>query len=372
MKRKIAIILLTVTVLSSMLILSSCSKKSDVPSGMQLVAGGKSEGYYFYAPEEWTVSNVGEIKSAYASRVDTSSVSFCEIDAAKMAPVGINPADYFFNSYFESGLSEFPEGAKLEVTKSGEEALFGKEKEAADRAVKYTYNMEYTEHKFGFMQILLEKNGRFFVFTYCALLETRTDNKTYYDFYLEKVQSVIDEFRFVEADGGTDEKLEYKRDEDGYLLVTDKDYAGFEFYIPEVFGLDYASAVVSATHEDGSNINMSESMMTATMSIDAYLKYRHEELSEFVTELTIIPSPDAKEGQIAAPVKFGNADAAWSCEYTFIYNGEKYHVFQVYAVNRPPLSLNGEGFVFTYTAKEANYTLHSEEIDSIIEKVKFK
>ena len=35
-------------------------------------------------------------------------------------------------------------------------------------------------------------------------------------------------------------------------------------------------------------------------------------------------------------------------------------------------ALSYKGYVFTYTAKEANYDSHSDEISKIIDKVKFK
>ena len=75
MKKIGAILILIATLCASMFCLTSCSDGESLPEGMQLIAGGESLGYYFYGPEEWTVSNIGEIKSAYASRVDTSSAS---------------------------------------------------------------------------------------------------------------------------------------------------------------------------------------------------------------------------------------------------------------------------------------------------------
>ena len=80
MKKLIALILSLTTIFLSLISLTSCGDdKDETPEGMQLVYGGKNAGYYFYAPEEWTVSNIGAIKSAYVSRLDTTSVSFCEV-----------------------------------------------------------------------------------------------------------------------------------------------------------------------------------------------------------------------------------------------------------------------------------------------------
>ena len=63
----------------SVILLIGCGS-DGAPDGMQLVSGGPELGYYFYAPEEWTVSNTGDISSVYVSRIDTTSVSFAEID----------------------------------------------------------------------------------------------------------------------------------------------------------------------------------------------------------------------------------------------------------------------------------------------------
>lgn len=363
MKKFGNLILLILITAISIISLSSCGG-SDTPSGMQLVYGGETAGYCFYAPEEWTVSNTGEIKSAYVSRVDTTSVSFAEVLPEKFLPITeIKAEDYFFNSYFNDSLSEFPASSKITVTVNGENTVFGKVGEEADRAVKYAYNYEYAEHKFGFMQILIKEGDRYFIFTYCALLEEKKDGKTYYDYYLEdKVLPIIENFRFTEKTGDNAEKV-YKKDKDGFILISEAKLAGFNLYVPETFVPDYSSAIVSATHSDGSNINMSEATMTGNnVTVADYWNFRKQELAAIVTNLTEI--------KINEPVKLGNADAAFSYEYTFVYNGETYHVYQIYAIEGPLLLQ--EGYVFTYTAKNENFGLHFEDVKSVVGKVDFK
>jgi len=68
-------------IIISIFALASCKDTGDVPEGMQLVGGGEGKGYYFYAPEEWTVTSLGGIDAAYVSNVNTTSVTFTEIDA---------------------------------------------------------------------------------------------------------------------------------------------------------------------------------------------------------------------------------------------------------------------------------------------------
>ena len=86
MKKSITLISLITILFALVFSLAGCSG-SDTRDGMQLVAGGESLGYYFYAPEEWTPSSVGEIKAAYISRVDPTSVSFAEVKTFAKMPL---------------------------------------------------------------------------------------------------------------------------------------------------------------------------------------------------------------------------------------------------------------------------------------------
>jgi hypothetical protein len=362
MKKKCALILAAVLLLCSSILLVGCSDDSDVPSGMQLVYGSEADGYFFYAPEEWSVSNTGQFKSAYISRVNTTSVTFAEVFPKSTDPQ-IDNETYFFTSYLKDSLAEAPETANLDITIGiGEAATFGKAGEEADKALKFTYNYDYAGHKFGFMQIFVRKGERFFIFQYCAVLEEKSEGKTYYDYYMDKMLTVCENFRFVEKKGEVN-KPSYKKDADGFLHIGDADLSGFDLFAPESFSCDYSSAMVSATHADGSNINMSEALMTGNnMTVNGYWELRKTELAPLVGSITEI--------EINKQTKIGNSDAAFSYEYTYVYNGTKYHVLQIYAIEGPLLSQ--KGYVFTYTAKEENYSLHLDEVNTIIKKVHFE
>ena len=92
--KKIAFVALLFSAIFSLI---SCNQNDGAPDGMQLVRGGGEFGYNFYAPEEWTVANNGEISAAYASKIDVSSVT---LTPAK-APLSDR------DSYFESSLADF-------------------------------------------------------------------------------------------------------------------------------------------------------------------------------------------------------------------------------------------------------------------------
>lgn len=379
------------TLVSAAFSLVSCSG-SDTPEGMQLVAGGEELGYYFYAPEEWTPSCVGNIKAAYISRVNSTSVSFAEVKSFDKMPEGVDKNEYFFTQYFKNSLEEFPDKNPPKVAKEdGEEIIFGKEGETADKARKYTYTYEYLDtdanetFKFGVMQILICKGNRYYIFTYTASMEEKISGTTAYDYYLGdeedegKVQEIISEFRFVPITE-QEEVKEFEKDEDGFVLVSDEDLAGFSLYVPQEFSPDYASAIVSATHTDGSNISFTEAKGT-NENVNAYMRRRFAQLEQIIDgeieyELMFddkgepVYDPDGNQVIKYETIEFGNADAANAYEYTFTYNGSEYHVYQVIAVEGWTLSYRG--YVFTYTAKEANYSQHIDDVMKTIEKVDFK
>ena len=370
------------TVLLCVSILCSCSS-DGAPSGMKLISRGEKDGFYFYTPSEWSVSNIGGIYAAYASNVDSTSVSFVEIKGD-----GINDA-YFLDEptlgegedrpasdsvllasgYFKDAMSEFPEDTVFTLvnapTTFGKKPEENKDREDADRARRYEYNYTYEGHKYGFVQILIKEGERYFIFTFSSSLENRYDTEeSFFAFHAETLDAIINSFRFVVRAHEEPKAPEYTRDEDGYILISDKDLSRFSLYVPDTFVPDYSSAIVSATHADGSNINMTEVVTTGVDIEEGYWKTRKEDLAKIVDNLVII-----KEIDRTVQIPFGNASAAFECEYTYEYNGTKYHVYQIFAIDKKTF---GYGYAFTYTASEENYQAHLAEIETITEKVKFK
>ncbi len=353
MKKILALILL----IASLLTCISCGGGDDTPAGMQLAHGSDDSGYYFYVPEEWTISNLGKISAAYASTVDSSSVSYTE----RQMPEGT------VEEFFEESLLEF-QNSKItpKVIVKNEKYTFGN----AESAYKYVYDVEYSGHKFRVMQVFSKFEGRFGIFTFTALNENLSSGEvTQFDYYKEKITSVTENFKFVKKSGLTSEDV-YEKDSDGYLLVSDKDIAGFSLYVPGGFTPDYASGIVSATANDGANITISKATATGVF-VDKYWENREKELSAFVKNLTPIKGADGKE-LINVPATIGNITHAFSYEYTYEFNGETYHVYQVLGITTMFFDLFAkDGFVFTYTAKEGAYEAHLDEIKKVLSKVEF-
>ena len=347
---KKALVLLTAFLLLFTLV--SCSSGEAVPDGMQLGYSDNEMGYKFYVPSGWIISNTGNIRAAYASRLDTSSISFAKVE---LSDEQADNEAYFFGTYFSESLAEFP--SEPEITLNGEIALFGKKDYEADKAIKYIFNYEYASHKFTTMQILIKKSENYFIFTYTALNEARNDEETYYAFHLEEIQKCIEEFMFTEPSASVGDETVYEKDADGYLLYSDSSLAGFSLYVSPDFSLDYASAIVSATHKDGSNVTMTRAT-AAGVTVDKYWETRQTELAAIVSELTVI-----REN---AECRFGNATKKFCYEYSFTYNGKQFKVYQVLAV------YGMDGYVFTYTAESQNYDAHINAVMKITDKVVLK
>ena len=336
MKKVLSMLLLAAITLT----LFGCAKNDDVPDGMQLARGGEAYGYYMYAPEEWTVSNHGDISAAYASAVDSSNISYIEIA----------PPSGTVDEYFKSGLDEFREAPTM--VEENKAITFGN----ADSAVKYVFDHKYDGHSFRTMQVFTKYKDRFGIFTFTSPMENMTSpDLKQYEYYLDKINLVIENFKYTEKKGETSAD-EPEIDSDGYKLISDKSTARFSLYVPAEFTVKNSSGMVEAFLPDGSNISMSRATTTG-IAIDEYWKMRKADLEAIFGTVTEVGEPKA--------VSLGESSRAFAYEYTFNYDGEAYHVYQVYGVTFL------DGFVFTYTAKEENWSKHFDTVQKIIDKVTY-
>ena len=145
MKKIISFCLVIATVCLIALSLVGCKKDDGVPEGMQIVRAGSEYGYNLYAPEEWTVSNHGDVACVYVSKLDSTSVTFVKADA----PVGDAEASVKDKTmaYFDADMAKFPFAITAGI--KGEATAFGN----ATDAYKFTYSYKYGEATIGVMQI---------------------------------------------------------------------------------------------------------------------------------------------------------------------------------------------------------------------------
>ena len=345
MKRLLAAFIAIIT-LFSILAMTSCGNKDGAPDGMQLVRGGEDVGYNFWGPEEWVVANYGDISCTYASKIDLSSMTFVETEK----PSGT------IEEYFASEKTKFP--YEINVSVDGEDCNFGN---ATKNAKKYVYSYTYKDFSYTCMQIFVLHGDGFYIFTYTANNSKRTDDQTYYEYYLDKVTAVIDAFEFTTKSDVTDASKDYERDADGYVLISDKTLAGFNMYAPDSFKVDYSSALVSATHTDGTNFTMAQATYTGGTS-QAYWEARKNNINSFANNSVV-------EIEVGKQIALANTKWALAYEYTYVLEGVKYHVYQVQIVH--VVGLEHIGYVFTYTATEDLYDTHLDEMNKVLSKFEY-
>ena len=371
MTRKLTVFALIM--LLGLFVFCACKNKGDeAPEGLQVIKASESDGYIFYGPEGWTVANTADVAGAkvFATSRMRPSITFTEA----------NMPETTIPEYFADSLAEFPAAISdtMVIHLRDEVCLFGNANGENDKAYKYIYTYKYDDLDVACMQILLTHNGKFYIFTYTSFGDVNDEN-SYYRKYLDKITLSIENFTFTEA-SAEQSQPEYERDSDGYILVSDYKLSKFSLYVPDNYEVVYSSGFVKVKISDSANISLTRPTNT-NVSILNYLVDRKNSLKSFTTDFedvalvtaTAIKDKDDPiykefdcEAVYDSSLTFGDLGSrVVSYEYKYTFNGQVYHVYQLMGVNRT------DGFVFTYTALESEYYQHLEEIQTILEKVRF-
>lgn len=357
MKKLLTCFVVAVMLIGCIIPLTACKKDDGIPEGMQLVRGSDELGYYFFAPEEWTVSNTGNIACVYTADINTASVTFVEASIPTQTDTDIDGEVGFgteIDEYFAEEMAKFP--FPTVIKEDFTETNFGN----AEKAYKYVYSYEYgakeddpateeNEKKSGIsmtcMQIFIKHGGRFFIFTYTGPNNSYNKDTTYYQYYIneEKIDMIKDNFKFVDAVPGSGGAPEYTRDADGYILVTDKRFTKVKLYIPDSFEVAVSGATVTAIRADGTSVNISPISGGADNPAD-YFKLRRSDLEYICDGFTVKTDAEGKE-LIDVPVTVEGARWAFSYEYSYTLAGTTYTVYQVYT------STWSDAYALTYTVK---------------------
>ncbi len=340
--------------------LTSCGTDDGIPEGMQLVYGSDADGYYFFGPEEWVIANQDGIACTYVSTVDYTSVTFVKSELPKTdAPEALEEVrvrDYFMTSTEKLAAAPFSDFTLSEI--QGESCDFGN----ADRAYKFVYSYTYGERPYKTMQILAFRGEDFYIFTFnSSTKEYSKDDGSYYQFYLtNKVQPIIESFKFVDKAPTEPVAPVYKTDADGNILASDKTLSGFELWVSPEYTPDYSSGMVSVTHTCGANITVSK-LIDSTISIkDNYLARRDKltaladktaDGTPLFTEIKGVTKNESGEEALHI-IELENARSAAEFEYTYTIFGKEYHVYQVFIVNG---FIDMQAYVFTFTCPEEQY-----------------
>ncbi len=372
MKKRTILCLLLVCLVASLFV--SCGADStDVPEGMQLLRNSDTLGYTMFAPDGWVVCNVSDVSACHVSAYNKTSISLAE---GRLSDVPVlTGGAYDLVTYFNNSTADFP----YTVTQDGEantEVKLGNASEAAS----FLYTFSYDGHAYKCLQILAVYAERLYIFTYTAFDEPyQNGEKTYYAHYYDSAKLVIDNLKF-RAKSSAEQAPSYETDADGYALVSDKAVNGFVFYMPKDWTCDIHEGIVQIKHADGASINLTEATETGVPARE-YFNRRIRDLSVLVDDIVLyvngeaVPyteqtdlSDEALKSFVNAS-EFADAEHAAVCEYSYTYGGVRYRVQQYILIGKS--FLRKTGYVFTYTSPEGTYDTHTNEVQTVIQKIRF-
>lgn len=177
MKANISIISIIICLSMIAVIFSGCANSDNfVPAGMKLISDDIVE-YKLYIPESWTADMSTGVASAYYSSSDRSNISMTayEIDASSTDLSG------FWKLYEKDFADTF---ADLEYEVNAENTLVN-----GNAAQKYVYKATVSGNTYKFMQTLILKQSRVYLFTYTAL-------ESNYDSHIEEVNRILENISF--------------------------------------------------------------------------------------------------------------------------------------------------------------------------------
>lgn len=161
----------------SALLLVSCAKQEDVPTGMKL-ASGEIVAYRLYIPQNWTVDMSTGVTSAYVSASDRSNLSVVFFDTTEAE--GEDPAAYFarYRKEYQETLGEMSEPEESDAKLDGTDAK------------QYVYSAKVAGTEYKFLQIFCVKDRRIYLLTFTATPEK-------YEEHQEKLGIILANFRFA-------------------------------------------------------------------------------------------------------------------------------------------------------------------------------
>lgn len=356
MKNKILLRMLTALLLVAMLLLTvtACaSSQSKVPDGMQIATAYGAK-YRLYVPTTWSVSIQPGVSGAYYNLVRQSTVSVAEypIDDETNALLQGATASGRLKAYFNSVL--LPQ-VKLMIT--GEVHMYEEDCIATLLGDANAQQMHYSATVSGevlhFLQIIAEKNGSFYVFSYTA-------REDFYKMCLTDVQKMLKEFLFADAYLPVDPTKEIEADAnapEGMQLASNKDVA-YSFYVPTSWQINVTEKVYAARAKDGSSVSVIPYVPSAEgITIEEYFAKTEEMMGK--------TSGGKYECISKQNGKLGGGDAL-VCEYKYTVGGTTYQYLQVIA------GYKGMIYNLTYTALPENFETNRADVNAIIDAFAFR
>ena len=365
--------------------LCSCVKLGgddpDTPEGMQIASAAGAD-YLLYVPTTWVLNTAYGISGAYRDLSRQSTVSVmkysitdawrAEMDALESssdtaAPAGqegetgqtglsaISPRLAWF---FERECLRPLKATALDGKVTLDEASCGADMLDKTDAGRWCYSALVSGMTYRYKQLITERNGAFYVFTFTATEEM-------YENYSADVEKILNAFRFAdepyypkdfakELDDGKDAP-------EGMKPCFGKDVA-YRFYVPSDWEIDLDSAIYAAyVKEDHASVSVVPYMPTQEhLSVSEYW----DMIREQTEKLFGAGSMQVDEAKTHKEMLGSREATVW--EYTLTIGGVTYRYRQYIAAYRSMM------YSLTYTATEENFDRHTAEVDRIVAAFSFR
>lgn len=345
--------------------LTACMQPSDeeIPEGMQL-ATAAGDDFRLYIPTNWTPNTMYGISGGYATLSTQSTVSMVkypiseDLQAALDAQATAENAaesriDYFHSTQCLPDLKALCLGGSFSEVAAPTADLIHRL-----NARRYHYTGIANETELQFLQVITEREGAFYVFSYIA-------EKTFFDRLLPDVETMLDVLVFSTPY----EPSEYVKPLDADVTapagmkLASNDEVAYRFFVPESWAVNRDERIFAAyVAEDRSSVSVVPYMPEGeNMSIAEFYTQSSKRLIEVVGEENF--------RQLSDPVTEGvtlGGRVAYRYHYSCTIGGTEYHYLQVIAAYKSML------YSVTYTARPEHFDAHLDDVNAIIGAFQFR
>ncbi len=350
--KKICAALLLIGIL--VLGLSSCRKEgSEVPEGF-ITATCYGANYRLYVPSTWVANNTYGVSAAYRNSVEQSSVSVHRYETGAETEAALAGKDRL-PTYWETVLlpviREQALGADVNfVEEDCLPTVFG-----GINAVQRHVTADVGGQVLHFLQVVAERGGAFYVFTYLA-------NEQYYSVTRGEVDRMIEEFVFSDEPYEPDDYVfQLEKDEnvpDGMRVAYSKDVP-YRFYVPQDWEIDQNRLICSAWDPaDRTNVSVLPYSPQESMGIKDYFSQEIASMEENrgIGNVAVLSEAESEIGGRKCMVY----------EFTCTVDGIAFRYRQYIAVYQSRF------YCVTYTATDAAFEAHLDDLAAIVSHFSFR
>ncbi len=351
MKRKIALLLSLIFLCAATLTACGGDDPAEtVPEGMRLCFAG--DGYTFYAPERWDVTEAGGVPTASVSAVNGTNLTCVRIETDKTP-----------SAYFAEGEDE------LRARLSDYTLLSAESTDTADlggvAAIRRVYTATVNEKPYKFMQILCQKDGYVYLLTYTAENETSDGKTSLFEAHYEEAKAAIEAFSF-EGTAKPPVTTAAPTVIDGMYEASDPAVSRYSLYAPLSWEKDLSTGITTVKKGNEAAVSLSYEVPEVDNIPDLW-EARKQAYAKIYEDFAVVEDEceaDPVEKPEDVKVFLGEIPAV-RYVYTFTVNGEAYKAAEIVTIKGVYI------YTLTYTAKADCYASHWEDLEAMLERFVF-